>query len=129
MFKGITDEMFETTKRKNSDYTGDAGDAFRNFTQVEEQTGGAITTEQGFYTRMSDKWSRFSGFMKNGTLKVADEKIEDTLLDLAVYCILLVCFRRAKAKKAHEEANRGDITTNLYSDGGGSSTGSDLHIN
>lgn len=96
MFKSITDEMYETTKRKNSDYTGDASDAFKNFTMVEDLTEGVITTEQGFYTRMSDKWMRFTGFMKNGVLKVKDEKIEDTLLDLAVYCILLVCYRRAK---------------------------------
>lgn len=104
-FKLITDEMYETTKRKNSDYTGDAGDAFKNFTAVSEMTGNAVTTEQGFFTRMTDKMMRFAGFIRTGTLKVADEKIEDTILDLAVYCILFVCYRRS-VRRAHirEEA-------------------------
>lgn len=104
-FKQITEEMYETTKRKNSDYTGDDGDAFKNFTAVEQMTGGAVTTEQGFYTRMTDKMMRFAGYIRNGSLKVSDEKIEDTILDLAVYCILFVCYRRAK--RGQEEG--GDI--------------------
>lgn len=95
-FKKITDEMFETTKRKNADYTGDDSDAFKNFTAVELMTGGAVTTEEGFFTRMTDKMMRFGGFIRNGVLKVQDEKIEDTILDLAVYCILFVCYRRSK---------------------------------
>lgn len=102
MFKSITDQMYEITKAKNSDYTGDASDAFKNFTQVENATEGKISTEEGFFTRITDKYMRFAGFIKNGSLKVADEKIEDTLLDMAVYCILLVCYRRAKKKEATE---------------------------
>jgi len=98
-FKEITDEMYETTKRKNSDYTGDSCNAFKNFTMVEELSSGKISTEEGFFTRMTDKMMRFGGFIKNGTLKVADEKIEDTLLDLAVYCILFVVYRRSKTEK------------------------------
>lgn len=97
-FRKITEEMFETTKRKNSDYTGDPGDAFKNFTTVEAMTGGVVSTEQGFFTRMTDKMMRFAGFIRTGTLQVADEKIEDTILDLAVYCILFVCYRRSERR-------------------------------
>jgi hypothetical protein len=107
MFKGITEEMYETTKRKNSDYTGDDGDAFKNFTTVEQMTGGAVTTEMGFFTRMTDKMMRFGGFVRNGVLKVQDEKIEDTILDLAVYCILFVCYRRAKRQEGESEGGAG----------------------
>ena len=103
-FKQITVEMYETTKRKNSDYTGDDGDAFKNFTMVEALTGGSIKTEEGFFTRMTDKIMRFAGFLRNGTLKVADEKIEDTILDLAVYCILFVCYRRSQKRAEQREA-------------------------
>jgi hypothetical protein len=103
-FKIITEEMYETTKRKNSDYTGDDGDAFKNFTMVEAM--GAGTTEMGFFTRMTDKMMRFAGFIRNGTLKVTDENIEDTILDLAVYCILFVCYRRTqKRAEAVNELN------------------------
>jgi hypothetical protein len=98
MFKKITDQMYETTYRKNTDYTGaDANDPFKNFRAVEEM--GVATAEQGFFTRMTDKMMRIGGFIKNGSLKVVDEKVEDTLIDLAVYCILLVCYLRDKQVK------------------------------
>lgn len=93
-FKDITDEMYKVAYTKNSDYTGDAEDPFKNFTMVEQM--GVATTEQGFFTRMNDKMMRFVGFIKNGTLKVSNEKIEDTLMDLAVYCIILICYLRSK---------------------------------
>jgi len=122
-FKQITDEMYETTKRKNSDYTGDAGDAFKNFTMVESITQGGISAEQGFFTRMMDKMMRFAGFVKNGTLQVADEKIEDTVLDLAVYCILFVTYRRAKKKAESMDGTSGDGYPFSF-DGGSTSNGS-----
>jgi len=93
-FVAITEQMYEITQRKNSDYTGDTSQPFKNFTMVE--TMGAASTEQGFFTRMNDKMMRFAGFLKNGTLQVEDEKIEDTLMDLANYSILLICYLRSK---------------------------------
>ena len=115
-FKSITDEMYETTKRKNSDYTGDSKEAFKNFTQVEDATDGKVSTESGFFTRITDKYMRFAGFIKNGTLQVSDEKIEDTLLDMAVYCILLVCYRRSKNRVSGLSSGTGIIGdgTGLY---------------
>ena len=93
-FKALTEEMYRITDAKNSDYTGDTDQPFKNFTMVE--TMGGATTEQGFFTRMTDKLMRFAGFLRNGTLKVQDEKIEDTLLDLANYCLLCICYLRSK---------------------------------
>lgn len=93
-FQKITERMLAITTAKNSDYTGDSSQPFKNFTMVE--TMGAASTEQGFFTRMNDKMMRFAGFLKNGTLAVEDEKIEDTLMDLANYSILLICYLRSK---------------------------------
>ncbi len=93
-FKALTDRMYAITLAKNTDYTGDTAQPFKNFTMVE--TMGAATTEQGFFTRMMDKIMRFAGFLKNGTLAVKDEAIEDTLLDLANYCLLCICYMRSK---------------------------------
>lgn len=95
-FKKLTDEMYEITRAKNADYTGDADEPFKNFTMV--ATMGGATTEQGFFTRMTDKLMRFAGFLRNGTLQVKDEKLEDTLLDLANYCLLCICYLRSKKK-------------------------------
>lgn len=95
-FETVTKEMYAITKAKNADYTGDNSQPFKNFTMVE--TMGAATTEQGFFTRMNDKMMRFAGFLKNEILEVKDEKIEDTLMDLANYCILCICYLRSKKK-------------------------------
>jgi hypothetical protein len=57
---------------------------------------GFASTEQGFLTRITDKLMRVSTFVKTGILKVADEKVEDTLLDMANYCLLMICYLRSK---------------------------------
>lgn len=93
-FERLTTEMLAITTKKNSDYTGDDSSPFKNFTMVE--TMGFATTEQGFCTRITDKVMRIAGFVKNGTLQVEDEKVEDTLLDLANYALLMICYLRSK---------------------------------
>jgi len=93
-FEALTKQMLEITKKKNADYTGDEQSPFKNFTMVE--TMGFATTEQGFCTRLTDKMMRVAGFVKNGTLQVEDEKVEDTLLDAANYCLLFICYLKSK---------------------------------
>jgi hypothetical protein len=93
-FKELTDRMYAITEAKNADYTGDASSPFKNFTMVE--TIGFATTEQGFMTRITDKVMRVSTFVRGGIFKVADEKVEDTLLDCANYCLLFICYLRSK---------------------------------
>lgn len=95
-FQKITETMLATTTAKNKDYSGSGDNPFHNFEMVEQISGGAISTEAGFLTRMTDKLMRFGTFVKVGVFEVADEKLEDTLLDLAVYCILCVCYLRSK---------------------------------
>lgn len=95
-FKEITDLMYETTKKKNTDYTGDASDPFKNFKIVEQM--GIIDAEAGILVRLSDKFSRMAGFVKNGTLLVADEKIEDTAVDMAVYAIIFALLVKSKKR-------------------------------
>lgn len=88
------EKMTEIMKAKNSDYTGDNQDPFSNFTIVE--ANGIATTEQGFLTRMSDKMQRINSFCQKGSLLVEDEKVEDTLMDLANYCILFSGYLRSR---------------------------------
>jgi Nucleotide modification associated domain 1 len=89
-------KMMETTKKKNSDYTGGSDDPFANFTQIGTLIQLPSVVEVGFLTRMSDKFSRIGSFITKGTLLVADESVEDTLIDLANYCILLAGYLRSK---------------------------------
>lgn len=93
--KECCDRMVAITRAKNADYTGASVDPFANFARVEAL--GIATTEQGFLTRMTDKLCRIASFAAKGQLMVKDESVEDTLLDLANYCILLAGYLRQKA--------------------------------
>lgn len=88
-FETTVQEMYELTKRKNHDYSNDSN-PFANFTRVEAMD--ICTTEVGFLTRMMDKMSRISTFVKKGELKVKDESVKDTLKDLATYSILFMAY-------------------------------------
>lgn len=94
--RSCCDKMIEITKSKNSDYTGESGDPFANFKQVGALIQQPSVVEIGFFTRMSDKFSRIGSFITKGTLLVKDESVEDTLLDLANYCILFAGYLNAK---------------------------------
>jgi hypothetical protein len=86
--------MTAITKAKNADYTGGGDNPFANFTRVEGL--GICSTEQGFLTRMTDKLCRLASFAQKGTFQVKDESVEDTLLDLANYCILMAGYLKSK---------------------------------
>ena len=58
---------------------------------------GVATTEEGFVVRMSDKLMRVANLVSSGNPNlVEDEKIEDTLIDLANYALLLATYRKMK---------------------------------
>lgn len=95
----IVDEMHQICKNKNADYAGQGGaaDAFANLSMIEQLSHGAIKTETGLITRMSDKFSRLISLITTGNeAKVKSESVEDTLLDLANYCILTVIYLQQK---------------------------------
>lgn len=79
LFKELATSISELYARKNADY----GDSFSK--SVEKY--GIIAA----LTRMSDKWNRLENLiLHNKEGLVGDEKIEDTLLDLASYCLMTV---------------------------------------
>ena len=84
-FAGITKEMLELTTKKSNDYAS-ADDPFRNFRAFEEF---------GILVRLSDKFSRLrTALYDRKDMAVSDETVEDTILDLATYAVLLLCYRR-----------------------------------
>jgi len=94
-FEKITSDMLETTKKKNADYSAGSNDAFGNFRMVEHL--GIADVEVGMLTRMTDKISRISSFVKNGELQVKDESVYDTLKDLAVYSIIMAIYIKSES--------------------------------
>jgi len=79
-FKQITNQLFETYEKKNADY----GDSFSK--SVEEF--GLLSP----VIRIGDKYNRIKNLVKSKIDEplVTGETVEDTLLDLANYCILTV---------------------------------------
>lgn len=97
-----TKKMFDICKAKNQDYSGEADFAFANFMVVE--TGfNVASVEQGFFTRMCDKFSRIGNFIKKGVLAVKDESIEDTILDFCNYLILMAAYLKWKRTQSLEK--------------------------
>lgn len=77
----------EISRRKNTDYAGN-GDAFKNF-RASEAFG--VSVPMAIMVRMSDKMARVGNLLKQKG-EVKDERIEDTLSDLANYAMILKVF-------------------------------------
>lgn len=81
--------------KKNHDYAGAKGQQpFANFERVEAM--GVCSTEKGFLVRLIDKVSRLSSFADSGTFEVEDESLEDTVIDVMNYAVLILAFYRDK---------------------------------
>ena len=104
--EAMTKKMTAITKAKNADYTGAAGDdPFANFNRVDSL--GVCSTEQGFMVRMLDKYMRINSFVQKGFLNVKDESVEDTLLDLANYCLLFAGYLRSVKDDKNKKVEAG----------------------
>lgn len=82
-FNELAQSMCELYEKKNNDY----GDSF-NTSCTKYGPVAALT-------RMSDKFNRIETLiLKRQTQKVEDEKIEDTLIDLANYAMMTILWLR-----------------------------------
>lgn len=94
-FKKVTDQMYEVTKRKNSDYSwANNSDAFKNFRAAENLW--VCSTEEGMVVRMLDKMIRIANLLKQENF-VEWEGIADSLLDLSVYSIIMYIYLKNKS--------------------------------
>lgn len=75
-FKKIAEDLSYLYERKNNDYGDSFGKTFQSL--------GIISA----VTRISDKYNRVVSLATGKEQKVKDEAIEDTLKDLASYCIM-----------------------------------------
>lgn len=86
-FKSITKEMSELYAKKNADY----GNSFDK---------GMDTIGMAYGVgRMYDKMNRIINLTKGHEAKVIDEKLEDTVLDLANYSVMLLSYLKRNGKK------------------------------
>tara|TARA_R110000796_G_scaffold66512_2_gene152979 strand:- start:108 stop:458 length:351 start_codon:yes stop_codon:yes gene_type:complete len=75
---------------KNTDYA-QTEEPFSNFEMVEALK--ICDTSTGILVRISDKIARISNLLKrNGERAIAEEKVEDTMLDLINYSVILLSY-------------------------------------
>lgn len=86
LYEDIVYEMYEIFKKKNADYGSSVSDTYKDFGLV------------SFLVRMQDKMNRLKTLTKQQAL-VEDEKIEDTLIDLANYSVLALMELRNEKDK------------------------------
>ena len=91
----------DLSRRKNNDYAApdsrktDPYAIFANFMQSERLN--ICSVEAGFMVRLSDKLSRMANLTRAGHEQaVADEKLEDTVLDVINYSLLLLAYTKMK---------------------------------
>lgn len=81
----LLNNLAETYKAKNNDYGNSVADTYEKF--------GCVS----FLVRITDKYNRLLTLCNpNNEQKVKDEKIDDTILDLANYCLLWLVEREYK---------------------------------
>lgn len=113
----ICKELNEIYAKKNADYGNSFGDTFQKL--------GLISA----ITRISDKYNRICNLAtKNSNeTKVKDETIEDTLKDLANYCIMtLIEMKYANITQTTSTTKRSIKSDRLETSGKGDSLSSEI---
>ena len=83
IFRKLAAALASQYQRKNEAYGNSFGKSVKRY--------GIISA----LTRMSDKWNRLESLLIDGNKNnVSDESVDDTLLDLATYCIMTVLATR-----------------------------------
>lgn len=101
-FRDIQDKLVKIYAKKNHDY----GDSFNE---------GCNELGVGYaFSRIFDKTKRFQtlakGIMNNNlSIEVQDETIEDTIMDLANYCMMYLAWRDKHINVVEVEAKQSDI--------------------
>ncbi len=85
-FDDVLQKMKEIHEAKNHDYSQEG--EFGNFRESEKI---GLPAWKGAFVRLQDKYSRACNLIAGKEAKVKDEKLEDTLLDLANYAVIVLC--------------------------------------
>lgn len=93
LFRNITNSMANLYAAKNADYGDSFGQTFEKL--------GIISA----VTRISDKYNRLVSLATKPEtdIKVKDEKIEDTLTDMACYCIMTLIELQLNNQQNHDD--------------------------
>ena len=90
-FEQIIGSMLKIHKAKNNDYSPKG--QFGNFAESERI---GVPDWKGAFIRLQDKYTRCCNLIGGREAQVLDEKLEDTLLDLANYAVIVMCLMKNK---------------------------------
>ena len=90
LHKFLCGRIHSIYEAKNKDY----GDSFSSLRKE---------FPEAILIRLGDKYNRLKALMKSGKAEVKDESIEDTLLDLANYCLMEIIERRIDSNEKAKE--------------------------
>lgn len=84
--KKITSNGLDILVKKNSDYSGIAGDVFANFRNAKMLN---LKPEKAILVRLMDKMSRLNTFIDRENFLVNEESFQDTVVDAVNYLVIL----------------------------------------
>ncbi len=94
-FEEIIHQMLTVHKAKNSDYSpGET--SFTNFLESEKV---GVPPWKGAFIRLQDKYSRCCTLIGGHEAQVEDERLEDTLLDMANYAVIVLCLLKQQERR------------------------------
>lgn len=100
LYNSIIKDMSKTYEAKNADYGDSVGDTYNKFGDV------------SFLTRITDKYNRILSLSNKGECgEVKDERLDDTILDLANYCVLWLVERENKSQYSLKVNDIADSTS------------------
>lgn len=91
----VLHEMFELYKKKNADY----GDG------ITKNLNSYKIAFPSYLFRIKEKAERCLSLQENGEAQVQDEKLTDTLLDIANYAVILVAWLQNKSESSDAKIN------------------------
>jgi len=97
-FAEILGKMQAIHDAKDHDYSPNG--EFGNFFESEKI---GVPAWKGAYIRLQDKYSRLCNLILGKEAKVAEERLEDTLLDLANYAVIVLALRHYEREKLRHE--------------------------
>lgn len=91
--------MKQLHQAKNADYS--EGGEFKNF---EESLRVGVEPWRGSFVRLQDKYTRCCNLMNGHEAQVSDERLKDTLMDLANYAVItLTLLEREETERQEDE--------------------------
>lgn len=98
--RALLEEATKVTAAKNTDYSGEGSDAFKNFRGAESV---GVPAAVGAFIRLTDKVARMARLLV-APAQVTSESFRDTVVDLVNYSVIVAALQEERTTKEGAEA-------------------------